>query len=105
MEYEFVLEVRIRTAPPNIHVICYVVLLGGSMTLAPHIVLCALHTHALEDTGLGGEKRGKLYRYKEIFFGAKILAMIRHTYFQLCGAHFYIQRSISSVPVSLSVIR
>jgi hypothetical protein len=52
----------------------------------------------LEDTGLGGKKRGKLYRYKEIFFGAKILAMIRHIYFQLCGAHFYIQRSTSSVP-------
>ncbi len=42
-----------------------------------------------------GEKSGELYRYKEIFFGAKILAMIRHIYFQSCGcgAHFY-----SSVP-------
>ncbi len=27
--------------------------------------------HEQEDTGLGGNKRGKLYRYKEIFFGAK----------------------------------
>jgi hypothetical protein len=51
-----------------------------------------------EDTGLGGKKWGKLYRYKEIFFGTKILAMIRHVYFQSCGAHFYIQRSTSSVP-------
>jgi hypothetical protein len=25
----------------------------------------------LEDTGLGGKKQGKLYWYKEIFFGAK----------------------------------
>jgi hypothetical protein len=44
-----------------------------------------------------GEKSGENC-IKEIFFGAKILAMIRHIYFQSCGAHFCIQRSTSSVP-------
>ena len=51
----------------------------------------------LEDTGMGGGKWGKLYWHKEIFWRKKILAMIRHS-FQSCGAHFYIQRSTSSVP-------
>jgi hypothetical protein len=51
--------------------------------------LIAVLVWCQEDTGLGGKKRGKLYRYKEIFFGAKILVMIRHIYFQSCGAHFY----------------
>jgi len=34
-----------------------------------------------EDTGLGGGKKaGKVVNIKEIFFGAKILAMIRHIF-------------------------
>jgi hypothetical protein len=44
----------------------------------PVVLLCQFSV--LEDTGLGVEKRGMLYRYKEIFFGAKILAMSRHIF-------------------------
>jgi hypothetical protein len=46
---------------------------------------------------IGGKKAGKVVSVqRNIFWREK--AMIRHVYFQSCGAHFYIQRSTSSVP-------